>query len=117
MMDCELLITYRQLELTFHRELSLQLVQFILKHNTQNQIRKRPAKKLSLDLKRTQEVSQQDICTSQVLRRTQGNSKHQVISQGMQRAPPTGILQGQRRSQFHLSLVNLVFLTLSVILF
>lgn len=33
---------------------------------------------LSPALKRTWEVSQQDICTGQVLRREHGNSKHQV---------------------------------------
>lgn len=41
----------RQRELTFGRELSLRLVQFILKHSTDSPIRKQPAEKLSPYLK------------------------------------------------------------------
>lgn len=69
-----------QLELTFHGELSLHLVQFILKRNTENPIRKQPAEKLSPYLQRTREVSRQDICTSHVLRIACISSKHQATN-------------------------------------
>lgn len=56
-------------ELTFHGELGLHLVQFVLKHNTENPIRKWPAEMLSRDLIKTQEVSQQDVWTRQGIRK------------------------------------------------